>query len=86
MERRKITAILRHVEALERDALETELQHESLVRSVSSNHLVSARNLLHYLAIRKHELRPLQKDLASMAISSQSHAEGYTLNNIQKIK
>ena len=35
----------------------------------------SARNLLHYLALRRHDLRPLQAQLASLGLSAFDLAE-----------
>ncbi len=45
----------------------------------------SARNLLHYLSLRTHELRPVQVMLASLGISSISHSERYTRTNVQNV-
>lgn len=38
--------------------------------AVHPSHRQSALNLLHYLAFRRHDLRPLQEDLASIGLSS----------------
>jgi pyruvate kinase len=37
----------------------------------------SARNLIHYLALRRHDIRGLQDDLASLALSSLGRAESH---------
>ncbi|MHB0958713.1 MAG: pyruvate kinase [Pirellulaceae bacterium] len=39
----------------------------------------SALNLLHYLALRQHDLRPLQRDLSSLGLSSLGQAEAHAL-------
>jgi len=40
---------------------------------------LSARNLIHYLALRRNELRPLQRRLASVGLSSLGRAEAHVL-------
>ncbi len=37
----------------------------------------SARNLIHYLAVRQHDIRPLQKDLARLGLSSLGRMESH---------
>ena len=86
MDKRKLKTLLQRVESLEEFAREAEQKHKHLLDPLTIERKISACNLLHYLGIRRHDLRPIQKDLASLAISSQSHAEAYTLNNLQKIK
>lgn len=48
-------------------------------------HRASARNLLHYLELRKADLRPIQEQLASLGISSLGHAESNVLANLDKV-
>ena len=47
--------------------------------------LPSARNLLHYLALRRRDLRPLQGQLASLGLSSLGRAESQALANVEAI-
>ena len=42
---------------------------------IHPNYQDSARNLLHYLALRRHDLRPLQLRLAALGLSSLGRAE-----------
>ena len=83
---KKILSLLQKVEALEKSALSLEQKNKSLLKHIYPDHLTSARNLLHYLAIRCNDIRGLQNDLSALAISSNSHSESYTLGNLQKIK
>lgn len=46
---------------------------------------VSVRNLLHYLAFRRHDLRPLLVPLADRGVSSLGRAECHVLNNLEKV-
>ena len=45
----------------------------------------SARNLLHYLALRRHDLRPLQARLATLGLSSLGRAEAHVLATIDAV-
>lgn len=45
----------------------------------------SAKNLLHYLALRRHDLRPLQQRLAAHGLSSLGRAESHVRANIDAI-
>jgi pyruvate kinase len=45
----------------------------------------SARNLLHYLALRRHDLRPLQEQLASLGLSSLGRAESQALATVDAV-
>lgn len=85
-QKEKIKRLLGEVELLEQLALRTESEQAALLQKVHPNYAVSARNLVHYLAVRSRELRNLQEGLSEMGISSQSHAEGYTLHNLANIR
>lgn len=45
----------------------------------------SAHNLAHYLALRAHELRPLQEKLAWVGVSSLGRSETHALANLDKV-
>lgn len=54
-----------------------ELEHETLSdnQDIREIYRQSARNLVHYLALRRHDIRELQEKLASLALSSLGRAE-----------
>ncbi len=56
-----------------------------LIGQVQPHYRDSARNLVHYMALRSFDLRPIQEELSMMSISSLGHSEGYTLTNLKKI-
>lgn len=64
-------------------ALESSLLDRSL--SLNKNHLRSARNLAHYLALRRHDLRALQSELAQQGLSSLGRSESHVLSSIQTV-
>jgi pyruvate kinase len=45
----------------------------------------SARNLVHYLALRVHDLRPIQEQLAWLGLSSLGRAESHVLASLDKV-
>jgi len=45
----------------------------------------SAKNLIHYLALRTFDLREVQEQLSSLGLSSIGHSERYTLVNINNV-
>lgn len=52
---------------------------------VHANYRDSARNLLHYLALRRRDLRPLQLRLAALGLSSLGRAESHVLATIDAV-
>lgn len=65
---------------------QAELQFEDTIKEVHPNNQDSARNLIHYLALRSLDLRNIQEQLSELSISSFAHAEGYILNNLLNIQ
>ncbi len=55
------------------------------IEQVSVNNRESARNLLHYLALRRRDLRPLQLKLAALGLSSLGRAESHVLATIDAV-
>lgn len=58
--------------------------HAELSR-VSPKYQESARNLIHYLALRVHDLRPVQEKLAWLGLSSLGRSESHVLANLDKV-
>src|SRR5687768_18570198 len=48
-------------------------------------HLGSAANLIHYLGLRRRDMRPLQEKLAVIGLSSLGRAESRVLTNLHAI-
>jgi len=55
------------------------------LRRVHPTHLASANNLLHYLALRRRDLRPLQMELAELGLSSLGRAESNVLASVDAV-
>jgi pyruvate kinase len=82
---KKIGSLIKKTGEIKELALATEQAHKDLVSDTHPGHKESARNLLHYLAVRTFDLNELQSDLSDMAISSISHSESHIFDNLQKV-
>jgi len=71
---------------LRNEMLELEQSLLSRAGAIQNAHLRSARNLVHYLALRQHDLRPLQARLALLGLSSLGRAEGHVLSTIVAVQ
>ena len=56
-----------------------------LLNEVHPLHQASARNLLHYLALRSRDLRPLQARLAALGLSSLGRAESHVMAAVDAV-
>jgi len=65
--------------------LEVEESFSAQLEKVSSNAQASARNLLHYLAVRQLDLRPLQWKLIPMGLTSLGGMEASSMCSIQAV-
>ena len=66
-------------------ALALEKKFRSAIDAVHPDHRASARNLVHYLALRRFDLRPLQEELADRGLSSLGRAESCVLFSLQAV-
>lgn len=64
-----------------------ELESSLLKRPLALHdaHRRSARNLAHYLALRRHDVRKLQSQLALLGLSSLGRTESHVLNAVQTV-
>ena len=60
-------------------------QSADRLHAVHPNFEVSARNLLHYLALRQHDRRALQTRLAALGLSSLGRAEAHALATVDAV-
>lgn len=78
-------ALIDELWALREHMLTTERAFSERLLAVSPPHQPSARNLVHYLALRQEDRRPLQEKLAWLGLSSLGHAESHVLANLDKV-
>jgi pyruvate kinase len=81
----RIDALIREVGALRDSALALEREHAAALAVLPEERRASARNLLHYLAVRQHDLRELQEDLAELGLSSLGRLEPHALASIDAV-
>ena len=73
------------LDSLRQDALAFAAQHEKSLSSIPHTYQESARNLLHYLALRQHDIRELQLELAELGLSRLGRAEAHTLGSLNAV-
>jgi pyruvate kinase len=62
-------------------------ENVEMIRSagVRADHLPSASNLMHYLALRSHDIRELQAQLATLGLSSLGRTEPHVIGALQAV-
>jgi pyruvate kinase len=59
--------------------------HPASLESLDPDRRHSAHNLLHYLSLRRHDLRSLQQELAALGLSSLGRAESHVLATVDAV-
>lgn len=77
--------VTRRVETLRREALAVEDEFAHTLRRTAPAMRESARNLLHYLAVRQHDIRDLQRDLGRLGLSSLGRMEAHVLASLNAV-
>src|SRR5271166_3712476 len=80
-----IMRLIHDLEELRDSALALERDLGGELAAIPLEHLPSARNLLHYLAVRQHDVREIQDDLAKLGLSSLGRLEPYTLACVDSV-
>jgi len=73
------------LESLRQQALDLEHKQQAAVARVHPRHQDSARNLLHYLALRQTDIRELQQDLSLLGLSRLGRAEAHALSSMDAV-
>ncbi len=76
-----VSSLIDELQALRRAMVEAEKPLSTAGRGASP----SARNLVHYLVLRRHDLRGVQERLAGLGLSSLGRAETHVLANLDKV-
>jgi pyruvate kinase len=77
--------MIAQLDQLHQDSLELEKKFAGAIKGVHPSFRKSARNLLHYLSLRQHDIRQLQESLSHMGLSSLGRAEGHVLASLQAV-
>jgi len=73
------------VERLREDAIAIEDELDERLRSVAPELRASARNLAHYLAIRRVDIRILQRELGRLGLSSLGRMEAHVMASLDNV-
>ena len=77
--------LIHDLEALRDDVVRRAEARANLVDQLPAERRASARNLLRYMALRNHDLRPLQERLARVALSSIGRVESNVLATLDSV-
>ncbi len=67
------------------EALRVEQSFAEELSQIEPAYRASARNLLHYLGVRQHDIRNLQRDLASLGLSSLGVLEAHAMASLNAV-
>jgi pyruvate kinase len=79
MTRQQISALIEELSEIRRTCLRMEREFSAEVDSAAEGYRSSARNLLHYLGLRQHDIRKLQRELWTIGLSSLGRTEAHVL-------
>ena len=79
-----VDRLLPEVTALRDEAVAAEARYSGELAGLDDGRRDSARNLIHYLTVRKHDIRQLQVDLLSLGLSSLGIIEPHVLGSLDR--
>jgi pyruvate kinase len=79
------THLIARLTALQSDASESWRQISHRLTRIEPANIESARNLIHYLSIRRHDIREIQGQLANSGISSLGRSESHVMRNLDTV-
>ena len=77
--------LIRELSSVRADMLRLESEAEGVLRGLHESHRDSGRNLLHYLALRRRDLRRVQQQLAALGLSSLGRSESHVMQNLEAV-
>jgi len=78
-------SLTRQLESLRKELAQQADSGRAAMLELPTEQQPSAENLLHYLALRNHDLRPLQDELARLGLSSLGRAEAHVMASIDAV-
>ncbi len=84
-ERHHFDCLLEELEVLQRELMELAQLSATTLQHTNPLHLTSAVNLIHYLGLRRRDMRPLQERLSAAGLSSLGRAESHVHTNLNAI-
>ena len=80
-----IAGIRQQLEAIAARAVALEDRYAGDLAAVHDRYRAGARNLVHYLAMRQEDIRPLQESLAGLGLSSLGRSERNVMGSIHAV-
>lgn len=81
----ELEAVLQELLVIREEMVANASLSQSRVEEIHPHFVDSARNLLHYLALRSRDVRPLQLRLATLGLSSLGRAEAHVLATVEAV-
>ncbi|AUB85284.1 pyruvate kinase [Candidatus Thiodictyon syntrophicum] len=81
----QVAALAAQLVALRDGALALEQRFGDELAAIAPQQRASARNLLHYLSVRRHDIRALQQDLSALGLSSLGVLEPHALASLNAV-
>lgn len=81
----ELEGVLQELSAIRADLVAAPVRSQHRLDGVHANFRASAQNLLHYLALRRRDLRPLQLRLATLGLSSLGRSESHVLATVDAV-
>lgn len=86
LSRKKILNLIDEIEAIRKSAKSAEKKFAAYLARVHSSYQTSAVNLVHYLALRRRDLRELQDELGLLGVSRLGRAESHVMASLLAIR
>ncbi|MGF1638079.1 MAG: pyruvate kinase [Cyclobacteriaceae bacterium] len=82
----KTDKIIAEIDAIINTCIDNEIRYKNQIDNVHPDYKISAINLVHYLALRSHDLRVLQKKLGNLGLSRLAKAESHVMASLLAIR
>ena len=80
-----IENLISQLQSLREEMVAVEQAASDLLIPIAEEHQCSARNLLHYATLRRHDIRELQECLVPLGLSSLGRCEAYVMANLEAV-
>ena len=81
----ELESLIHELSEIYRQMLDLEALGLQKAAHIHPTYLQSARNLFHYLALRRREMRPIQERLSALGLSSLGRTESHVLTSVNKV-
>ena len=80
-----VEALISRLAEIRRSLIRDESELHERISRVDPAYRKSASNLIHYLALRRHDIRALQDDLAALGLSSLGRTEAHVMSTLEAV-